>query len=246
MNINPVNHQKGDTNRYCGPSAISIVTGMASGEAARLLRHVSGKSSIKGTSDWHMQRALSMCGITAKSISVKPTAKPSTRKIKDGFKTERRPTIAEWLRNTAETRSSGRVFLVSAGHHWQIITGRRFCCGQTKAIVSLTHEKVHRRARVDDVYELIAHPQGIKVPSVARKANATATITAKDRSAFATFCRHHKLDWHKASDGYIEIDPCDEFPDGLTFLFDDWSDAIQMVRRALNDPLEVIDGYLSH
>lgn len=41
LQIKPVNHGKvkADKNRYCGPSAISAITGMTTGEAARLIDH---------------------------------------------------------------------------------------------------------------------------------------------------------------------------------------------------------------
>lgn len=246
MNIYPVNSPKSDKNRYCGPSAISIVTGMATGEAARLLRYVNGKCSIKGVGDYDMIRALKMCGITTKTIYVKPSPTPFVRETKKGRKVESRPTLAEWFRNTASLRTAGRVFLVSAGHHWQIVSGRRFCCGITKEIVGFTHEKVMRRARVREVFELLPAPAGISIPAQAKKENAQVTRDARDRAAFKSDCQRRGYDWIKASDDYIEIDPCDDFPDGLTFLFDGWADARDMVDRALRHPEDVIDGYISH
>ena len=43
MKIKAVNNSTSDRNRYCGPAVISAVTGMVTGEAARLIRHVSGQ-----------------------------------------------------------------------------------------------------------------------------------------------------------------------------------------------------------
>ena len=60
LKLRAVDHGK-DKNRYCGPSAISAVTKLTSGEAARLIRKQSGKSSVKGTSTSNIRRALEAC-----------------------------------------------------------------------------------------------------------------------------------------------------------------------------------------
>jgi hypothetical protein len=166
IKIKSVTHKRGDRNRYCGPSAISAITGMNTGEAARLLRHVSGKTSIKGCYTHHMLLGLRMCGVSTKYRTVK-----------------NRPTLAAWLRDSKDMRTSGRVFLVVAGNHFQIISGRRYVCGITEEIVSIKDPKVKRRARVTEVIELFAEGR-ITVPDVARK-------PAKDRtrSALRRKCR---------------------------------------------------------
>ena len=63
MKIKPVTHISTDRNRYCGPAVISAVTGMNSGEAARLIRSVSGQRAVRGAFTTHVRRALTLCGI---------------------------------------------------------------------------------------------------------------------------------------------------------------------------------------
>ena len=46
MKIKAVNNSTSDVNNYCGPAVISAVTGMTTGEAARLIRHVSGQKMV--------------------------------------------------------------------------------------------------------------------------------------------------------------------------------------------------------
>ena len=60
LKIKSVNHgtAKADKNRYCGPSVISAITGMTTGEAARLIRTISGVKSVKGTSTRQVRNAL--------------------------------------------------------------------------------------------------------------------------------------------------------------------------------------------
>ena len=63
LKLGPVVHGT-DKNRYCGPSVISAVTSLTTGEAARLIRMQSGKRSVKGTSTMEVKREL----VTSKCI----------------------------------------------------------------------------------------------------------------------------------------------------------------------------------
>jgi len=167
LKLRPVLHPKGDRNQYCGPSAISALTGMGTGEAARLLRAVSRKASIKGTHNIHMLRALTRCGI---------------RTVDRWAPVEDlRPTLAQWLRATAGKRG-GKVMLVLAGNHYQLVSGNRFVCGQTGEVVGFDHPKVKRRRRVEEVWTLEAR-DGVTIPAEARKPKAGPDTAAQPRTA---------------------------------------------------------------
>jgi hypothetical protein len=161
-------HPTGDRNRYCGPSAISILTGMGTGEAARLLRAVSRRTAIKGASTASVIRALDRCGVRYSRAQVEP-----------------KQTLAGWLKLTHGQRG-GRFFLIVAGNHFQVVSGNRYACGRTNDVVELDHPSVKRRARVDVVWELRA-PNGVTIPQEARKpppdtftrAKASARSTAQ-------------------------------------------------------------------
>ena len=142
LKINAVNHGK-DKNSFCGPSIISAVTGMTTGEAARLIRMQSGRRKITGTSIYQISRALGACGIQLERLSEYGKLNRTTG-----------PTLAAWLRMSRGDRIPGRVFLVVAGWHWQLVSGRRYVCGRTGEIVSIRDKRVKRRARVAEVYEL--------------------------------------------------------------------------------------------
>ena len=165
LKLRPVNHAKGDTNRYCGPSAISAITGCTTGEAARLLRDVSGLASIKGASPVHVKSALARFGICVERIRVN---------VKDA------PTLAAWLRATHGQRG-GKVFLIVAWNHWQVISGNRYVCGISRVVVDLDSRYVKKRARVTEVYELTA-PRGLTIPTEARKPKAKPDSAAGDRA----------------------------------------------------------------
>ena len=170
INIKPVNHgtTKADKNRYCGPSAISAVTGMTTGEAARLLRHVSGSKAIKGSSVMDVTSALEMCNIkcTYQTFGLK-------------LGRSKGPTLAAWLRHTVKERTAKRVFLIVAGWHYQVVQGRRIVCGILKEPTSVRDKRVKRRARVSNVYELSSLGT-IQIPAEARKPKRSASPQASD------------------------------------------------------------------
>ena len=159
LKIKAVNHgkTKADQNRYCGPSAISAITGMTTGEAARLIRLESGQTAVRGTHTSHLLYALSKCNVRHERRSF-------------GLKLHRRtgPTLAGWLKATVKERTANRVFLIVAGWHWQLIQGRRYVCGIVKEPVSIKSKRIKRRARVAEVYELWCD-QKVVIPSQARK-----------------------------------------------------------------------------
>ena len=165
LKIKPVNHgtTKADRNRYCGPAVISAITGMATGEASRLIRSVSGQKAVRGSFTTHVRRAFELCGIE------------SFRKTNS-----RNCTLAAWLRESKDIRTTGRVFFVVAGHHFQLIEGRRYVCGISGDVVSIKHKKVKRRARVSEVYELKANGKVI-IPEAARKPKRVACGADSDR-----------------------------------------------------------------
>jgi hypothetical protein len=179
LKIKPVNHgtTKADVNRYCGAAVVSAITGMTTGEAARLVRHLSGVRSVKGTTIRQIRDAFNACGVQFNRFEP----------VKFGMRFNRTNgvTLTGWLRGTVKYRNAERVFLVVAGQHWQLVQGRRYVCGLTKEIVSIKDKKVKRRARVSYVYELTA-PDGITIPHVAKKPknpNSGATASKARRLA---------------------------------------------------------------
>ena len=152
MKIKPVTNISTDRNRYCGPAVISAVTGMNTGEAARLIRSVSGQKFVKGSFTTHVRRALKLCGIESYRLHLSNS----------------NTTLAAWLRENKSIRTTGRVYLIIAGNHFQLVEGRRYVCGRTKDIVSIKDKQVKRRCRVREVYELKASGS-IIIPDQARK-----------------------------------------------------------------------------
>ena len=109
---------------------------------ALLLRKVSGRRAIKGVGRVWMLKALNHMGYGAvrQRVGIEDTQ-------------DTRPTLAAWLKSVV--RPEGTIFLISAGNHWQVISGRRFVCGRTKEIVSLRDPRVRRRSRVKDAWRIV-------------------------------------------------------------------------------------------
>lgn len=135
MNIHAVKRGK---NHWCGPSAISAVTRLNTDGAAKLIKKARGHNGpVKGTSTWEIAYALK-----EKSIRMTRLSQPS------------RETMAQWLKRTVKERKPGRVFLLAAGNHWQLVSGRRYVCGLSGEVVSVKHKACRKRARVTAVFEL--------------------------------------------------------------------------------------------
>lgn len=224
----------GDKNLFCGPSAISILTGMTTGEAARLLRSVSGRRQIKGTHDGLMYKGLAKCGLRMKRYILRPNM-----------------TLAQWLKSTVTERTPGRVFLVSAGNHWQVITGRRYACGRIRKIVSIRDKRVKRRCRVEDVYEIIPLNGKVVIPDEAKKPTVKTWIenwTNKAYARFRKFVRLHNLQYSIYDEGgckYINILPTSFWPDGLETMHYDFDQTLGRLELCFEDPSLVDDGYYS-
>lgn len=146
MELHPIVKNPRNHNRYCGPAALSIVSGFETGDTARLIRVQTGAKKIQGTYDSWMKHAFDALGY---KMALHWNSKGPLKKSK---------TLTAWLRDTTKERTPGRVFLIIAGNHWQLVSGRKYACGLTGGPVSIKHEKVKRRARVDKVYEITRKP----------------------------------------------------------------------------------------
>lgn len=119
-------------NRYCGPAAVSIVAGIDTTRAARLLRQVSGKTMICGISNNQVRNALKLLGYEMTRIDLYKDTK----------------TLFQWLKSG---RSKTDMFLVASGHHYSIVQGDSYCCCQTMVVVP-TSEAAHPRSRMESVF----------------------------------------------------------------------------------------------
>jgi len=216
-------------NRFCGPAVISALTGLDTDQTAALIREVSGKRQVTGTSAEYVKEVLNHCGLNATYV---PGAT--------------RQTLASWLANNAYRLNPGRVYLIAAGNHWQLVECDSYVCGIVKQVVPVDHEMVKRRARVTQVYEIKGEPRHpslldrIEKKRAQRKAELDAVAPAK------------RLLLKAKAEGIVEWDYWDdkEYPPSIIYpgeklrdLDDDadpyegdhtcdlWEDAVKMVER---------------
>lgn len=227
--LKPVKRAAKGHNRFCGPAALSIIAGIDTAEASAVIRHVSRKRSVQGTSNWEVLQSLALLGFKASSA-----AKVDPLNLKSN------PTLAAWLKR--DERDGKALYLIAAGHHWQVVQGRRFCCGITKDIVSIRDEKVKRRARISGVWK-IEHDRKVALAEVLpAKVKVTDTEATVRRKARALAAKHGiEIEAERLYDGgeyYTRIivwgqsDICDDEardPFLGDHYADDWADALERV-----------------
>jgi hypothetical protein len=127
MNIGPVIKAKTGHNRYCGPGALSIITGIDTAQAAAALREVSGRKAIKGAHEVHMRRVLTKLGYRVQTVT-----------FPEGT------TLAAWLKANPLSQRGTKVYLITVAHHYVTVQGRRGGCNLTGGPVALKDMKKRR------------------------------------------------------------------------------------------------------
>ena len=157
LKIRPVNHgtKKSDKNGYCGPSVISILTGMTTAESAKVINsfYVKRKRYIKATNMWEISNGFFACGIDMAKIKIPKNIK----------------TLDKWLDDTEYSRKDN-IYLIASGGHWIIIQGNNYVCSMTKNIINMetennTYVNQARRTHLRDVYILKSFSKGVKIPA---------------------------------------------------------------------------------
>jgi len=219
-----------DKNRYCGPSVISALTDLTTGEAARLIRKQNGRSTIRGSYTHEVLDALQACNIKY------------TRWKKPGVRLSRTtgPTLAGWLKMSKADRTPGRVFLIVAGWHWQLVSGRRYTCSRIREVVSIKDKRVKRRARVSEVYELTSDKVTKPDIDVSKPKDRNASIRARARRIAkeigVEIITHRSDDPQWPANSYEtmasggpdlddEADPC-----GERFHLSSWPEVLEMIQ----------------
>ena len=224
-------------NRFCGPAAISALTKLDTDQAAAIIRDSFDKRQVTGTSTRQVMYVLGLCGYKLQSFST----------------LAKKQTLAAFLSETIKLRTTGRVFLVVAGNHWQLIEGRRYVCGISKEVVSVKHEKVKRRARVTEVYEVVGsytHPTQalarIEEKKLKRRAELDRELPAKRKVLAAIREGLVTYDyWDDRTYPPSLLYPGNWWPDDMTDPREgnhetgDWSDALELVEeyRAIKNKL---------
>ena len=212
-------------NQYCGPAVLSFLTGQDTSECASWFRRFSHhRGAVRGSNERNMRLVLTKLGIDYVPLGSYPKSK--------------RPTLARWLRENKERRTPGRVYLIIAGNHWQLVTGRRYACGMVGAIVSIKNEGVKRRARVSYVWELvirdkltIPEPQ-YKKPTYSKERAKVYRLLKKYGEAHDLTCEDDRFEsWSRyvSCPDWIHKDPTDYH------IAHDWQEALGLLEMYVDE-----------
>tara|TARA_R110000824_G_scaffold147723_2_gene317242 strand:+ start:280 stop:951 length:672 start_codon:yes stop_codon:yes gene_type:complete len=159
--INPVHYT---SNKFCGPAALSAITGMDTATAAREIRSRSGQGIVKGSAPRHVLAVLASLGYHSKEV----------------FHCYHGGDFREWAAETAEERGD-QVYLLVAGNHFRVVQGDKYVCGLTRAIVDIKDAPVSARcnAKTTEIYRItkreeVALPTPYKVVDEQAKARRDA------------------------------------------------------------------------
>lgn len=98
-------------NRYCGPGALAILTGLDTAQTAKRIREVSGSQRVRGTATRHMVQVLREEGYTIEQIQI-----------------PFRPTLAKFAELTMRegTGFTRGVYLVNVTNHYVVLDTREY------------------------------------------------------------------------------------------------------------------------
>jgi hypothetical protein len=94
---------------WCGPAALSIITGRDYDDVRFTLRAVSHRKRIMGVSVREMKEAFVAMGYEVEDA--------------DRYLSFERPTLAQWYRRTKP--EPGKVYLLTLTNHYVVISGRK-------------------------------------------------------------------------------------------------------------------------
>ena len=163
-------HKPHGRNRWCGPGAISILTGCSTDDASRLIRTVSGKQSTTGTSVRDLITVLEAFGFGL--------WREDNHCSRD---TNERPTLAQWF--ATKQVEPWQTFLVDAGHHFQLIQGDLFIDNIVKDLVAFEDMSSGKRRRVRQTWMIYEPTGGIKMPSRIRGRDVVLGSHLKQQAA---------------------------------------------------------------
>lgn len=124
-----------DSNTYCGPAALSAITGRHVDDVTHVLRIATRKRAIRGVNSVAMFNALALMDW---KINPEPTIVELVRRSDI-------PTVARWLRQARPY--PGSFYLLLLTNHWVVIRGHMLYDNRHRDGIPLT-QCPYRRKRV--------------------------------------------------------------------------------------------------
>lgn len=152
--------------RYCGPSALSALSGLGTKETAALLRKITGRKMITGVDTGDVLRAVNLLGFNFSGGT--PAG-------------EKKKTLNQWIKDVS-SRNSKNVYLIVAGYHFMVVQGRQVICSMSNYDFMHVDDHPKRRAFVVEAYQITPSGQKVDVakviPPVQKKAPAVVNQTS--------------------------------------------------------------------
>lgn len=142
--------------QFCGPAALSVLTGQTVTACEDVLRKVSerlrDKKRITGTRGIEILHALNAMGFDVDERTLVPH-QVAVRGMMKG------PTFKQWRKDTAEKRKPDDLIFLGTGHHWFVLKGRTVWDNKYTEGVSVG-KYGHARGRVEQAWIVRerAHP----------------------------------------------------------------------------------------
>lgn len=164
-------HKPHGSNKWCGPTAMSAITGFSTDECAAVARMVSGKRAIRGLRWSHLTAALDAMGVTLVPFAV---PQPTARAAIDA--------LPETVRQ--------RIVIMCAGNHYMTFLRQTMICPLTHRQLTHINSMPKPRAKVARLW-LVEFRTEPKLPAMAltkvrNQANATASKLRRETKALAT------------------------------------------------------------
>ncbi|WP_432263031.1 hypothetical protein [Cupriavidus sp. TMH.W2] len=175
LTLHPLKRQG---NRYCGPTAISLLAGIATGDAARLIRAGARGEirAVRGASAHDVCRVLATLGLA------------STEEAVAG-----RPTLRRWM---GEHSHAAGTYLVNITDHWVVVHGRDgVACSRTDGALVAGDAHPNARSFVKHAYRITRH-KTVDVAAVlaaARRATGLRPETSSERRRARALAQRHGI-----------------------------------------------------
>lgn len=120
-------HKPHGKNSYCGPTAISALTGISKDDVAAIVRKQTGRPSVKGM---HTHEAVHVLNEVGCGIQIL---------VRDKAKYHRRPTLAKWMEDRTPEQRELPMLVEVTGHYVAVLRDTVVCSmqgGEARNILS--------------------------------------------------------------------------------------------------------------
>lgn len=159
-------HKPHGANRYCGPTALSAITGLSRDDIAALARRFSGRPAIKGMQHDEAKAVIAQLGGTMELVGIGSPAQKQT--------------LAEWMEQRS-TKARTSYLLVSVTEHYVAVLRDTVLCslqGGEPAHILSARCRNHRFKRA----WIVTLPDKVKLPEGLQKARAAQARQRKHAS----------------------------------------------------------------